>query len=130
MIKFTVVTITYNAEAVLGRTLQSVLQQTHTDVEHLIIDGASTDGTLALVLYNATDKELNIHVADGNHRYPLYVPRRAVVSLLMNTDLVSHVISPCASPSDATYYTLNGCRVDYPSQPGIYVRQGRKEIIQ
>ena len=48
MIKFTVVTITYNAEAVLGRTLQSVLQQTHTDVEHLIIDGASTDGTLAL----------------------------------------------------------------------------------
>ena len=88
------------------------------------------DGTLALVLYNATDKELNIHVADGSHRYPLYVPRRAVVSLLMDTDLVSRVLSPSAGNTDATYYTLNGCRVDYPSQPGIYVRQGRKEIIQ
>ncbi|MBR6998717.1 MAG: glycosyltransferase, partial [Prevotella sp.] len=48
MIKFTVVTITFNAEAVLQRTLDSVLQQTHEDVEHLIIDGASTDGTLRL----------------------------------------------------------------------------------
>ena len=48
MIKFTVVTITYNAEKVLERTLQSVLHQTHEDVEHLIIDGASKDRTLQL----------------------------------------------------------------------------------
>jgi len=48
MIKFTVITITYNAEAVVQRTLDSVLAQTHEDVEHLIIDGASTDDTLKL----------------------------------------------------------------------------------
>ena len=48
MIKFSVVTITFNAETVLQRTLDSVLCQTYEDVEHLIIDGASTDGTLAL----------------------------------------------------------------------------------
>ena len=48
MIRFTVVTITYNAEAVLQRTLDSVLRQTYEEVEHLIIDGASTDGTLAM----------------------------------------------------------------------------------
>ena len=48
MTKFTVVTITYNAETVVGRTLESVLRQTYTDVEHLIIDGASTDGTLSV----------------------------------------------------------------------------------
>ena len=48
MTKFTVITITYNAEKVLERTLQSVLTQTYEDVEHLIIDGASKDGTLAL----------------------------------------------------------------------------------
>jgi len=49
MIRFTVVTITYNAESVLGRTLDSVLNQTYEDVEHLIIDGASTDSTLSMV---------------------------------------------------------------------------------
>ena len=48
MIKFTVVTITYNAESVLQRTLDSVLTQQYEDVEHLIIDGASTDGTLSM----------------------------------------------------------------------------------
>lgn len=48
MIRFTVVTITYNAAAVLQRTLDSVCCQTHEGVEHLIIDGASTDATLAM----------------------------------------------------------------------------------
>jgi glycosyltransferase involved in cell wall biosynthesis len=47
--KISVVTITYNAEAALQRTLDSVLSQSYPYVEHLIIDGASTDGTLALV---------------------------------------------------------------------------------
>jgi len=49
MIRFTIVTITYNAQNVVERTLQSVLNQTYEGVEHLIIDGASTDQTLALV---------------------------------------------------------------------------------
>ena len=48
MIRFSVVTITYNAEAVLQRTLDSVLCQSYEDVEHLIIDGASKDGTIAM----------------------------------------------------------------------------------
>ena len=48
MIRFTIVTITYNAEKVLQRTLDSVLSQTYEGVEHLIVDGASKDGTLVL----------------------------------------------------------------------------------
>ena len=47
--KITVVTITYNAAAVLQRTLDSVLAQSYPYVEHLIIDGASKDETLAMV---------------------------------------------------------------------------------
>lgn len=48
MTKFTIITITYNAERVVERTLQSVLHQTYEDVEHLIIDGASKDNTLRI----------------------------------------------------------------------------------
>jgi glycosyltransferase involved in cell wall biosynthesis len=47
--KISIVTITYNAEAVLQRTLDSVSSQTYRDIEHLIIDGASKDGTMDLV---------------------------------------------------------------------------------
>lgn len=46
--KITIITITYNAEKVLRPTLQSVFRQTHNDVEHWIIDGASKDGTLKI----------------------------------------------------------------------------------
>ncbi len=49
MIQFTYVTITYNAAAVLQRTLDSVLAQDYPDIVHLIIDGASTDSTLKIV---------------------------------------------------------------------------------
>lgn len=48
MIRFSVVTITYNAERVLQRTFDSVLSQTYEGVEHLIVDGASKDGTVLL----------------------------------------------------------------------------------
>lgn len=49
--KITVVTITYNAAAVLQRTLDSVLAQSYPYVEHLIVDGASTDETLTMVAH-------------------------------------------------------------------------------
>ena len=48
MIKFTIVTVTYNAEGVLRPTTDSVLMQSYAHVEHLIIDGASTDHTLQI----------------------------------------------------------------------------------
>lgn len=49
MIKFTIVTCTYNAEPVLQRTLDSVGRQSYCNIEHLIIDGVSKDKTLAMV---------------------------------------------------------------------------------
>lgn len=48
MVKFTVITCTYNAAGVLQRTLDSVLQQSWPQIEHLIIDGASKDSTVAM----------------------------------------------------------------------------------
>lgn len=49
MIKFTVITCTYNAESVLQRTLDSVMKQSYCNIEHLIMDGGSTDKTLSMV---------------------------------------------------------------------------------
>ena len=47
---FSIITITFNAADVLRYTLQSVVQQSCTDFEHLIIDGASRDDTVAIAL--------------------------------------------------------------------------------
>jgi len=47
--RITYVTVTFNAAAILQRTLDSVMAQDYPDIVHLIIDGASTDNTLQLV---------------------------------------------------------------------------------
>lgn len=47
--KFSVITVTYNAEKVLEDTIQSVITQTYHHVEYIIIDGASKDGTLSVI---------------------------------------------------------------------------------
>ena len=46
---FSIITVTWNAAGVITPTLESVRRQTSSDYEMLIIDGASTDDTLAIV---------------------------------------------------------------------------------
>ena len=46
---FSIITVTWNAADVIRPTIQSVQRQTSSDYEMLIIDGASTDDTLAIV---------------------------------------------------------------------------------
>jgi len=46
--KVSVVTASYNSAATIGATIESFLEQTHPDKEMLIIDGASSDRTLAI----------------------------------------------------------------------------------
>jgi len=47
--KLSVVTATYNCADTLADCLDPVAGQTHPDVEHILIDGVSSDGTLALL---------------------------------------------------------------------------------
>lgn len=47
--KISVITATYNSAATVRDTLMSIRQQDHPDIEHIIVDGRSTDGTLGIV---------------------------------------------------------------------------------
>lgn len=49
MNKISIITINYNDAEGLRKTLASVASQTYTDIEHIIVDGASTDGSVDII---------------------------------------------------------------------------------
>ena len=46
--KFSIITITYNAASVIRPTLDSVISQTYTNYEYILVDGGSMDDTVAI----------------------------------------------------------------------------------
>ena len=64
MKKLSVITVTYNAEPTLERTLISVLEQSYPQIEHLIVDGKSKDGTVGLLQQYANEKMVWISEPD------------------------------------------------------------------
>lgn len=48
-VHITIITVCYNTEKSIAHTIKSVAAQTYTDYEHVIVDGSSSDGTLAVV---------------------------------------------------------------------------------
>ncbi|MBT3749124.1 MAG: glycosyltransferase [Bacteroidetes bacterium] len=47
--KVSIITVVYNAGALLEKTIANVLAQSYANIEYLIIDGASTDTTLEII---------------------------------------------------------------------------------
>ncbi|MFN5422762.1 MAG: glycosyltransferase family 2 protein [bacterium] len=81
MIRVSIITICRNAESTIESTIQSVLAQTHPNIQYIIVDGLSTDSTMSVVskyqdkisvvvsekdkgLYDALNK--GISLADGD----------------------------------------------------------------
>lgn len=46
--KISIITVSYNSEKTLGRTLDSVARQRYQNVEHILIDGGSTDASMSV----------------------------------------------------------------------------------
>ncbi len=47
--KISLITVTYNSEKYLAQCIESVQSQTHKDIEHIIIDGNSSDNTVSII---------------------------------------------------------------------------------
>lgn len=79
--KVSIITVTYNCKSVLNDCLDSVAAQSYGNIEHIVIDGASNDGTLSLLnskrnnlavvvsepddgIYDAMNKGINLAKGD------------------------------------------------------------------
>ncbi len=79
--KLSIITINKNNAYGLRKTIQSVINQTYSNIEYIIIDGASTDGSIDVIkkfedkidwwasepdtgIYNAMNKGIKIATGD------------------------------------------------------------------
>ena len=134
MIRFSIVTITYNAEKVLQRTLDSVRSQTYEGVEHLIVDGASKDQTLAIVEQYKQQSD----VSDNGHKVIIQSEPDHGIYDAMNKGLTQasgdYIVFLNAGDSLPTAYTLeeivHHCRLnEFPENELPGVLYGNTDII-
>ena len=61
--KLSIITINYNNAEGLRKTLASVASQTYADIEHIIVDGGSTDGSVEIIREYAVNEAIRL---EGN----------------------------------------------------------------
>lgn len=62
--KVSVITVCFNSETSIGRTIESVRQQTYDDIEYVVVDGGSTDATNDIVRQMSEVVDSHISEAD------------------------------------------------------------------
>jgi glycosyltransferase involved in cell wall biosynthesis len=125
-----IITVVYNGAATLEKTIQTVLAQTYDSFEYIIVDGGSTDGTLAILdtyrahiakyvsepdkgVYDAMNK--GIRMASGHWLFFL-----GADDILYDNEVLASVAGalgdgPLAPPPDLLYGNVVS-----PSYKGIY----------
>lgn len=122
MIKFTVITCTYNASLTIERTLKSVLRQDWQQLEHLIIDGSSTDGTMRQVdkyrsesAFKApSHKVISISESDGGLYFAMNKGLRMATG-----DYLVFLNAGDSFPADDTLHTIADCLREGGELPAV-----------
>lgn len=96
MIKLTIITITYNSEKTLEKTIHSVLNQKYDNLEYIIIDGYSSDGTVEIIRRYETSlaywiSEPDNGISDAFNK-GLRIANGDIVGIINSDDLFSNNI--------------------------------------
>lgn len=116
--KVSLITVVYNAERYIKDCIESVINQTYQDLEYIVIDGASTDGTLAIIdnyrgriTHFSSEKDKGIYDAINKG---LRIATGQVIGvlnaddMLASADVIAEIVKCFESQQpDAVYGNLN-----------------------
>ncbi len=126
--KISIITVAYNSARTIGDTLASVAGQTHYDIEHIVIDGASTDDTLAVVQSHGAHVRKTVSEPDGGiydaMNKGLALASGDFVGFLNADDMLAAptVIASIAAAASAP-------SIDAACGDLVYVRQDRSDAV-
>ena len=106
-----IITVCFNSERTIEQTIKSVLNQTYKEIEYIIVDGQSTDGTLDIInkyssqiakivsepdegLYHAMNKGISMATGDivgiinSDDWYEPYTVEEVVKCFVQNAELI------------------------------------------
>ena len=63
--KISVITVVLNGELQIEKAIKSVVEQTHDNVEYIIIDGGSTDSTISII--NRYKNSISTFISENDH---------------------------------------------------------------
>ncbi len=128
--KISIVTACYNNASTIRDTLRTIHMQTHQDIEHIVIDGGSTDGTLEILEQNKQHIARLISEPDKGHydamNKGLALATGDIIGLLNSDDFFanSHVLTQVTKAfSDDT---IDACYGDL-----VYVKNNNiKQVVR
>ena len=135
-IKISIVTVVFNGEATLERCINSVVNQNYYNIEYIVIDGKSTDGTIEIV----TKKRKHVHAFRSECDKGIYdamnkgiaLATGDVVGMLNADDYFAD--EDCVGKIAATFKKTNADMVyadlDYVDVAGNVLRQWRSGVFQ
>lgn len=82
--KVSIITSCYNRESTIKEAINSVLQQDYTDIEYIIVDGASKDKSSIVIESTLLDNSYTLSQIDGNLK--LYTKESNIVKFLSEPD--------------------------------------------
>ena len=108
--KISIITTTYNSERTLRDTIESVLVQTHKDIDYWIIDGGSTDSTLSIIEEYAPEFGERLHYI-SEHDHGIYDAMNKGIKRAKG-DIVGILNSDDYFTSDDVLETVNKAMTD------------------
>ena len=127
--KISIITVCYNSSASIQATLESVKNQNYKDIEHIIIDGNSTDNTLEIcdrfphISKIVSEPDKGIYDA---YNKGLRMVRGQVVGFINADDIFNyeHAVSTIVEAFETTFDCVFG-NLDYINDHGKVLRKWR-----